>query len=155
MSSYNAINQTPSTVDTYTLNELAQRTYGFGGYVSSDCLANTVPWAPEPIGHGWVPPGWTTLGAAGTNATWMNPKTGQVISAPAGGEAFTLRAGTDVDCIGPEANAESIQEAIAAGVLSEGVLDTALVHMFTERIETGEFDPPSKVSWTKITKDVI
>ncbi len=155
MSSYNGINETPSPADTYTLNELAQRTYGFAGYVSSDCLANTVTWGPSGFGHDWVPPGWTAVGDNGTTAAWTNPTTGQSVSAPAGGEAYTLRAGTDVDCIGPEANAESIQEAIDAHVLSQGVLDTALVHMFTDRIATGEFDPASQVAWTKIAKAQI
>jgi beta-glucosidase-like glycosyl hydrolase len=155
MSSYNSINETPSTVDTYTLNELAQRTYGFDGYVSSDCLANTVPYAPSSIGHDWVPPGWTAVGGNGASAAWTNTTTAQSVSAPAGGEAYTLRAGTDVDCIGPEANVESIEEAIRVGVLSEGVLDNALVHMFTERMATGEFDPVGKVAWTGITKAVI
>src|SRR5947209_5501512 len=155
MSSYNAINGTPSTVDTYTLGALAQRTYGFNGYVSSDCLANTVPWAPSGLGHDWLPPGWTALGTSGSTAAWLNPSGNQVVSAPAGGEAYTLRAGTGVDCIGPEANVASIEEAIRAGVLSEGVLDNALVHMFADRIASGELDPPSKVACTRITKAVI
>jgi beta-glucosidase len=154
MSSYNAINGTPSPVDTYTLNELAQRTYGFAGYVSSDCPANTTAYGPAPF-HNWLAPGWSAVGAPGANAAWTNHTTGQVVSAPAGGEAYALRAGTGVDCIGPEANAVSISEAIRAGVLSEGVLDTALVRMFTDRIRTGEFDPAAKVAWTRITKATI
>ena len=39
MTSYNAINGTPSLADTYTANQLAQRTYGFDGYITSDCGA--------------------------------------------------------------------------------------------------------------------
>lgn len=152
MSSYNAINGTPSPADTYTLDELAQRTYGFEGYVSSDCLAVTDVWSS----HRWAPPGWAQVAASGGAAVaWRNVATGQVVSAPAGGEAYSLRAGTGVNCIGPEANAASVAEAIRAGVLSEGVLDTVLVHEFTDRIETGEFDPASKVPWTKITKAAI
>ena len=33
MTSYNAINGTPGAVNTYTVNDLAQRTYGFSGYI--------------------------------------------------------------------------------------------------------------------------
>src|SRR6201999_98027 len=39
MTSYNAINGTPSVADTYTTNQVAQRTYGFNGYITSDCGA--------------------------------------------------------------------------------------------------------------------
>jgi len=39
MNSYNAVNGTPSPADTYTANELQQRTYGFNGYTTSDCGA--------------------------------------------------------------------------------------------------------------------
>ena len=143
MTSYNAVNGTPSPADTYTVNELLQRTYGFNGYTTSDCGA---------IGdiynnHQWTPPGWTSA--------WTNPATGQQVSASAGAQAYALRAGTDLNCTGSEPTVANIQAAINAGVLSEGVLDNALVHLFTLRMETGEFDPPSKVAYTKITKSVI
>jgi beta-glucosidase-like glycosyl hydrolase len=143
MTSYNAVNGTPSPADTYTVNELLQRTYGFNGYTTSDCGA---------VGdiynnHQWTPPGWTSA--------WTNPVTGQQVSAPAGAQAYALRAGTDLNCTGSEPTLANIQAAISAGVLSEGVLDNALVHLFTIRMETGEFDPPSKVAYTKITKSVI
>ena len=44
---------------------------------------------------------------------------------------------------------------INAGLLSAGVLDGDLTQLFTMRMETGEFDPPSKVAYTGITKSVI
>lgn len=155
MTSYNAINGTPATVDTYTANELAQRTYGFAGYSTSDCLAIGTVYSPDPLGHDWAPPGWTNVSAAGGSAAWVNPATAQHVSGPSGAEAFGLRAGTDVNCLGPEANAANVEEAISSGVLSEGVLDNALVRMFTVRMATGEFDPPGNAPYTKITKDVI
>src|SRR5450756_469189 len=40
MTSYNAINGTPAPADTYTVNQLAQRTYDFSGYITS-CLLYT------------------------------------------------------------------------------------------------------------------
>jgi beta-glucosidase len=143
MTSYNAVNGTPSPADIYTVNELLQRTYGFNGYTTSDCGA---------VGdiynnHQWTPPGWTSA--------WTNSATGQQVSAPAGAQAYALRAGTQLNCTGGEPTLANIQDAINAGVLSEGVLDNALVHLFTLRMETGEFDPPSRVAYTKITKSVI
>ncbi len=152
MTSYNAINGTPSPADTYTANELAQRTYGFDGYTTSDCGA--VGDVSAPGSHNWAPPGWTTATSNG-GTQWTNTATGRQVSGPAGGQAYSLRAGTQLNCTGTEATVANIQEAIKAGVLSEGVLDNALVHVFTTRMQTGEFDPPDRVAYTKITKDVI
>ncbi|MGH3170243.1 MAG: glycoside hydrolase family 3 C-terminal domain-containing protein, partial [Trebonia sp.] len=148
MTSYNAVNGTPSPVDTYTANELLQRTYGFNGYTTSDCGA--VGDVYNAGNHDWAPPGWTTNGT-----TWTNATTGAQVSAAAGAQAYALRAGTQVNCTGGEPTLTNIEAAINAGVLSQGVLDNALVHLFTMRMETGEFDPPAKVAYTKITKAAI
>jgi beta-glucosidase-like glycosyl hydrolase len=148
MNSYNAINGTPAPADTYTANELQQRTYGFDGYTTSDCGAVGDVYGSG--GHDWAPPGWTSNGTM-----WTNTATGQQISAAAGGQAYALRAGTQLNCTGAEDTLANVQQAIDAGVLSEGVIDNALVHLFTLRMKTGEFDQASKVSYTKISKSVI
>jgi beta-glucosidase len=152
MTAYNAVNGTPSPVDTYTVNELLQRTYGFNGYTTSDCDAILAAYSPSH--HDWAPPGWLTSAVNGA-VTWTSKATGRKLSGAAGGEAYALRAGTQVNCIGGEPTLANIQAAINAGVLSEGVLDNALVHLFTTRMETGEFDPPGQVAYAKITKAVI
>ena len=146
MTAYNSVNGTPSPADTYTANELLQRTYGFNGYTTSDCGA--VGTVSSPTAHDWAPPGWTTNGS-----TWTNTATGQQIPAGVGATAWSLRAGTQLECTA--ASSSAIQQAINDGVLSEGVLDNALVHVFTTRMETGEFNPPSTVPYTKITKNVL
>ncbi|UWE11730.1 glycoside hydrolase family 3 C-terminal domain-containing protein [Actinacidiphila bryophytorum] len=153
MTSYNAINGTPSVSDTYTTNELAQRTYGFGGYITSDCGAVGTNWRLFPGGHDWAPPGWTTDHK--DNPTWTQAATGTTLSGQAGGQAYTLRAGTDLNCTGDEATTANIDQAIAAGALSEGVIDTALVKVFTVRMATGEFDPPGSVAYTALTADQV
>ncbi|HEY1643313.1 MAG TPA: glycoside hydrolase family 3 C-terminal domain-containing protein [Streptosporangiaceae bacterium] len=152
MTSYNAVNGTPSPADTYTANELAQRTYGFSGYITSDCGAVGDIYSSG--SHNWAPPGWTTATPGGTT-TWTSTATGQQIAGAAGGQAYALRAGTDLNCTGAEDTAQNIQQAISAGILSEGVIDNALVHLFTIRMETGEFDPASRVPYTKITRSAI
>ncbi|HEU5429000.1 MAG TPA: glycoside hydrolase family 3 C-terminal domain-containing protein [Actinocrinis sp.] len=152
MTSYNAINGTPSPADTYTADALAQRTWGFGGYITSDCGA--VGDVTAQSSHGWAPPGWTTSVVNGTS-TWTNTATGVQVPADAGGQAYALRAGTDVNCTGGDATLGNITAAIKAGILSEGVIDRALVQLFTVRMRTGEFDPPSKVSYTRIGKAQI
>ena len=154
MTSYNAINGTPSVADTYTTNELAQRTYGFNGYITSDCGAIGTTYLNYPSGHDWAPPGWTTdnLGATGT---WTDTLTGATMPAQAGGQAYALRAGTDLNCSGGENTLSNIQAAINAGALNVGVIDNALVKLFTVRMETGEFDPASQDPYSKITKAQI
>ena len=154
MTSYNSINGTPSPVDTYTTNELLQRTYGFGGYTTSDCDAVATAFQEPPGGHAWAAPGWTSSDAGG-QVIWTNDTTGATIPAAAGAEAYALRAGTQLDCTGDEATVTNVEDAISAGLLSAGVLDNDLTQLFTMRMETGEFDPPSKVAYTAITKSVI
>jgi beta-glucosidase-like glycosyl hydrolase len=154
MTSYNAINGTPAVADTYTVNQLAQRTYGFNGYVTSDCGAVGTTYKNPPSGHAWAPPGWST-DTQGDSATWTNTATGAKVPGAAGGQAYALRAGTDLNCTGDEATTTNIQAAIDAGILSEGVVDTALVKVFTIRMATGEFDPAGSVSYTNITKAQI
>ncbi len=152
MTSYNAINGTPAPANTYTANELAQRTYGFNGYTTSDCGAIYDIYTSTR--HNWAPPGWTTS-TSGGSTVWTNTATGQQLSGAAGGQAYAERAGTQLNCTGAEETLSNIKEAINAGVLSEGVIDNSLVHLFTVRMQTGEFDPPSKVAYTRITKDQI
>ncbi|MFI6073628.1 glycoside hydrolase family 3 C-terminal domain-containing protein [Actinoplanes sp. NPDC051343] len=152
MTSYNAINGTPSPADTYTTDAIARRSYGFDGYVTSDCGAVSDVWNPG--SHEWAPPGWTTSNSGG-RTVWTQTATGKQVPGAAGGQAYALRAGTDVNCTGDDATLSNVRAAIEAGVLSEGIVDQALVHLFTVRMRTGEFDPASKVSYTKIGKDQI
>ncbi|MCW2870947.1 glycoside hydrolase family 3 C-terminal domain-containing protein, partial [Actinacidiphila oryziradicis] len=148
MTSYNAVNGTPAPADTYTVNELLQATYGFGGYTTSDCGAISDVYSSG--GHNWAPPGWTTNGT-----TWTNTATGKQVPAAAGGQAFALRAGTQLNCTGDELTTQNIDAAISLGLLTPGVIDSALTKLFTIRMETGEFDPASKVAYTGITKAQI
>ena len=153
MTSVNAIDGTPAMADTYTDNQVAQRTYGFNGYTTSDCALGNI-YRNYPNGHDWAPPGWST-DSQDTNATWTNTATGATVSGAAGAQAYALRAGTQLNCTGSQATVANIEQAVNAGILSEGVLDNALVRIFTMRMMTGEFDPPSQVSYTGITKNVI
>ncbi|MFJ4621543.1 glycoside hydrolase family 3 N-terminal domain-containing protein [Streptomyces sp. NPDC088812] len=154
MTSYNAINGTPSAANTYTTSQIAQRGYGFSGYITSDCDAVGTTYQSSPQGHDWAPPGWRTDGE-GTQATWTRDDDGQRVSGAAGGQAYALRSGTHLNCTGQEATTPNLTEAVEAGVLSDGVIDTALVHLFTVRMRTGEFDRADEVPYTRIGKDVI
>ncbi|WP_239163006.1 glycoside hydrolase family 3 C-terminal domain-containing protein [Paractinoplanes rishiriensis] len=148
MTSYNRVNGTPAATDPGLVRGLAEQTWGFTGYSTSDCGAIYDVWAPTR--HKWAPPGWATDGSV-----WTETATGKRVTAAAGAQAYALRAGTQLNCRGDEFTLANIQEALAAGVLTEGVLDAALVRVFTTRMATGEFDPADRVSYTSITKDAI
>jgi beta-glucosidase-like glycosyl hydrolase len=154
MTSYNAINGTPAVANTYMVNELAQRSFGFNGYITSDCGAVGTTYNNFPIGHDWAPPGWST-DRGGRHAIWTNKETGDTVSGAAGGQAYAVRAGTCLNCTGAEYTLQNIEDDIKAGILSKEVIDGALTKVFTVRMETGEFDPPDSVPYTKITKEVI
>lgn len=178
MSAYNAVNSTPAVADSFLLGTLARRTWGFGGYVTSDCgaVATTYRLPGVPIGpggplalsgHDWAPPGWRS-DHGGVDARWTEQRTGRTVSGQAGGQAYALRAGTDLNCAGAGADSAEIRswfgeenaparlrEAIEARILSEGVIDRALVRIFTLRMRTGEFDRRDRVPYTEIGSEVI
>ena len=190
MSSYNAINGVPAVANNLTLNVLLRRTFGFTGYVTSDCGAvGTTYRRPDGAGvalgndpataalatsgHDWAPPGWSTNHGDQT-ALWSKNGTLTSVSGRAGGEAWSLRTGTGLNCVGfngqvghpafwdplrpvfsDENRLQYIQLAITAGILSEGVIDRELLPEFTLRMRTGEFDPRSNQPYTRINKRVI
>ena len=189
MSSYNSVNGAPAVSNNLTLNVLLRRTFGFTGYTTSDCGAVGTqyrsddpdnPAAQSPAsaalatsGHDWAPPGWTT-NHGGQAALWTKDGTLVPISARAGAEAWSLRAGTGLNCVGDpgqaghpafwdplrpvfsdENKAAYIDQAISSGVLSEDVIDRELLPVFTQRMRTGEFDPRDRQPYTHITKDAI
>ena len=134
MTAYNSVNGVPMFANTYLNNTMMRKTWGFDGYVVSDCdgVANIVN------NHHWIPadpPGVYT----------------QQLTVPQA-VAFSLMGGTDLACNWTSGTTtggvytSNIQTAISQGVLTDnGVIswddvDRSLVRMFTERMKTGEFD---------------
>ncbi|WP_405192700.1 glycoside hydrolase family 3 C-terminal domain-containing protein [Streptomyces anthocyanicus] len=154
MTSYNAINGTPAVANTYTNNQLAQRTYGFGGFTTSDCGGVGTTWKLPDEGHDWAPAPYST-NSSRSNPLWIDGRTGDTVRAQAGGQAMALRSGNDLNCSGEEMTTANVMEAVRAGLLSEGVIDTSLARVFTVRMRTGEFDPAGSVPYTSIDKSVI
>ena len=64
--------------------------------------------------------------------------------------ALGLKTGVDSDC-GSVYQTCAI-DALNKGLITEADIDLALVNMFTIRMRLGEFDPPSKVPYSKIDK---
>ena len=140
MSAYNSVNGTPVSADPYLLDTLLRQTFGFTGYVTSDCDA-----VFEMVrSHHWQPPSWTRP----IDNTERN--------------AFAQAAGTDLNCNTgyrdqynyanrlPAAIKEQIQT--LAGRYTENDLDTSLVRLFTARMQLGEFDDADRVPWVKAAR---
>jgi beta-glucosidase len=143
MAAYNAVDGVPNSANSFALDTLARRTWGFNGFVTSDCSAiKDINW-----GFHYTPD-------------------------PQHEVATALKAGTDIDCTSSLANArptptsstadyptylsaqgtdakiKGIQDgAVEQGLASEANIDIALVRIFTQRFATGEFDSPGKNPW--------
>ena len=122
MTAYSAINGTPAVANTYTVNQLLQRTYGFDGYSTSDYGAVGTTYLGPPDGHDWAPPGWVTNGGGTNAAIWTNVRNRKNVSGAAGGQSYAVRAGRYLNCTGGQYTLSNIEQAIGVGVLGKGVI---------------------------------
>lgn len=123
---------TPAAASRYAIETMLRRSYGFDGYVVSDCDAITRVHGTGTSGHSWQP---VQLG-------------GQTQVGKTLGNAWALKAGTDLDCSGGDyPTATGLPAAQSQGFISEADVDIALVRTFTARFQLGEFDPVASVPW--------
>jgi beta-glucosidase-like glycosyl hydrolase len=112
MCSYNSINGVPSCASPWLLDEVARKDWGFDGYITSDCDADSDVYREH---H------------------YMNWTAEQTV-------AGVLKAGTDVDCtsfVGQHG-----QSAYDQGLIDEELIDERLAKLFRVRMRLGHFDPP-------------
>lgn len=141
MGSYNKINDMPTNLDPWLMDTILRQTYGFSGYVTSDC--DSV----------WV-------AQASSRQNWTNPMTNTRITYEET-VAWALNAAIDLQCNNGYRGADFkysflIPRAIAqkittpTGVFDENSVDKSLLRLFTARMEMGEFDdktPGAPVKW--------
>ena len=135
MTAYNTVNGIPATASVYLLDRLLRQTFGFSGYITTDCDSIS----RITVGHKWIPEGWT------------RPVDYYERS------AFAMMAGTDLECnegyrddynytnTVPQAVERGIKT--ETGTFTENDVDTALLRLFTTRMMLGEFDDPQSVRW--------
>jgi beta-glucosidase-like glycosyl hydrolase len=148
MTAYNRVNEIPSSAHTYLIDTLLRKTFGFRGFIVSDC------WGIEDIygahRHNWRP---TTAVVPNLPQDWSRPVTGPEAV------AFSMMAGTDLSCSNAYPNhlLNALEGNIVTdnGLFTENDLDIALLRIFTGRLQTGEFDPVEDVPYKAITKDVL
>lgn len=117
MCSYNSVNGVPMCGNSLWLNNTLRNTWGFDGYVTSDCGAIRDIYTPQPKGHGYV--------KDADHATKIG-----------------LEAGCDVDCGGIYPG--NLVHAVNAGLVKKETVDTALTRLTMMQMKLGLFDPKEK-----------
>jgi beta-glucosidase len=123
MGAYNSIDGVPCCANSFLLDDLLRKQWGFEGYVVSDCDAIRNIWAPED--HHYV-------------------------KTPEEAAAAAVKAGCNL-CCGGDYNA--LVRAVQQGLITEKEIDQALYHALWTRFELGLFDPPDKCPYSRIDLD--
>ncbi len=121
MSAYNAVDGVPCSANSFLLDDLLRKKWGFEGYVVSDCDAIRDVWGTQQ--HHYA----STAEEAAADA---------------------IKAGVNL-CCGSDYNA--LVRAVQNGMVAEKEIDQALYHTLWTRFRLGMFDPPEKVPYSKYT----
>jgi beta-glucosidase len=142
MSPHNSVNGTPAAANGHLIGTLARRTFGFGGYFSSDCAAID----GIALYHQWQPRSW-----------------GRAVN-EVEAHALANAAGEDLNCnVGYNQGftfdyQNSLPSAVGQGIPTQtdtynvGDLDSSLVRLFTARIMLGEFGRTSAEPWVRAAR---
>lgn len=128
MTAYSTVNGEPASMSSYLMDTLLRQTWGFGGYITSDCdSVSTI-----------------------ARHKYVNPHTGEVLTSI---EQLSqaMAHGEDLECSGGYNSgvgtyASNISAMVSAGVdtdkgvFTENQVDVSLHRLMTARISTGEFD---------------
>ena len=98
----------------------------------------------------WGMDGYVTSDCGGVNDLYAEHK---YVRTLAEATAAGLIAGVDCNC--GSIYSENAIEAIKENLMTEAHIDKALVHLYTIRMKTGEFDPPSAVPYSNIDPSII
>jgi len=120
MCAYNAVDGSPACASTALLTDVLRRSWGFHGFVTSDCGAVD----DVTIGHKTTPDN-------------------------AAAAALVVKAGTDTGCDFKDEMLE-LPAAVKRGLIAEAEIDVALKRLFIARMKLGLFDPPARVPFASI-----
>src|SRR4051794_26876500 len=138
----------PTSADPYLIDTLLRQTFGFNGYVTSDCDAVF----EEVRSHRWTIPAWPSDAfARPVNNTERNAL------AQSAGEDSNCNAGfrDTFDFLNrlPSATREGIKTLV--DTYNENDLDAAVTRLFTARMKLGEFDDPALVPWVAKARTAV
>jgi beta-glucosidase len=125
---YNAVYGVPGCANDMLMEKYLRQSWGFKGYVVSDCGAAANIYREDSLHY---------------------------TKTPEEGVAAGFKAGMDLIC-GDYRNhmttdADHIVAAVKAGLLPEATVNRALTRLFVARIRLGMFDPPATLPFAKIT----
>jgi beta-glucosidase len=129
MCAYNAVDGVPACASEVLLDRLLRKSWGFSGFVVTDCGAAANIYRADALHFSPTPEAGVTAG---------------------------FEAGMDLIC-GDYRNqmttdAPAIVAAVQRGLLQESVIDRSLQRLFAGRFALGLFDPPSQVPFSKINR---
>ena len=130
MAAYTAINGVPSSANKWLLTDVLRKQWGFQGYAVSDCGAVSHVTAEH-----------------------------HYVATPEEAIAACLNAGLDLEGGGfskyPDVVDNYLPIALQKGMVSMDVVNAALAKVLTARFKLGMYDPPARVSYSKILPSVI
>src|SRR4051794_3202101 len=146
----------PTSSDPYLIDTLLRETFGFNGYVTSDCDAVQQGTAT----HRW------TIGSPVSPFTpsWPSPDFARPVNTTER-NALSQSAGEDSECNTgfrdnfdylnrlPAATRDQIKTLVDTYTVND--LDAAAVRVFTSRMKLGEFDDPSLNPWVRQARDNV
>jgi beta-glucosidase len=132
MCSYNSVNGSPACANAYLLHDLLRTSWGFQGYVVSDCDA-----IDEILSqHHFT----KTIAEAA---------------------ALSLKAGAENECVDSYAPAldssdyAKYMDALKAKLITTNDIDVAVARLLTARFRLGEFDAPEQVRYTQLAEEDV
>lgn len=125
MSAYNAINGVPSTANSWLLNDVLRKEWGFKGYVVSDCGA----------------------------VTYLQ-KSHQFVTDKEKAAKVAIESGLDLEC-GADVYPNHLLPAYKQGLVSKASIDTAVGRILRARFKLGIFDSEENNPYTRISPDII
>ncbi|AUC21060.1 beta-glucosidase [Polaribacter sejongensis] len=125
MSAYNAINGIPATANSWLLNDVLRKEWGFKGYVVSDCGAPT-----------------------------YLKKSHHFVSNDTLAAKAAIEAGLDLEC-GDNIYKKYLILALEQGLITEELINQSVRRVLESRFKLGIFDPAEGNPYTKISPDVI
>ncbi|WP_102712883.1 glycoside hydrolase family 3 C-terminal domain-containing protein [Paenibacillus castaneae] len=129
MSSYNSVNGTPVTLDRTIMETLLRQTFGFSGFVTTDC--DSIAMAVSPSRQNYMYPGTSRAMTSQEGYAW----------AAMFGVDLVCNAGYSGSSYGAQLpGAAAAKLPTPSGIFTENAIDVDLLNLYTARMKLGEFD---------------
>ncbi|MDF2595543.1 MAG: family 3 glycosyl hydrolase, partial [Clostridia bacterium] len=139
MNSYNAVNGVPVTLSQYIMETLLRQTFGFTGYVTTDC--DSIAMAVNSSRQNYTYPGTSRAMTSQEGYAW----------AAMFGVDLVCNAGYTGSSYGAQLpGAAAAKVPTPEGIFTENAIDINLLNLYTARMKLGEFDDTVRDSFGQI-----